>query len=351
MNKYLVKPRIQPAQIKKDASVSDLVKLYNASGSFQGGRLGEAALLYKKMIEENTSICVTLSGAMTPAGMGGIIITLLEHGFVDMIISTGANLYHDMHFALDLPVHQGDFHVDDIKLFESGIERIYDIFITENLLLKTDDYIQQSLMDFPDEQPVSTARVHHHLGRKLLENSHTPQKSILAIAAKHNVPVYTSSPGDSSIGMNIAYLRYKKKNIVVDPNLDVLETSAIVFNSEKNGVIIIGGGSPKNFYLQTQPFISQIAGLPHIGHDFDIQISTDAPHWGGLSGATPSEAVSWGKINPNELKNSVVVYSDATISLPILAGYVLSESEARESKELYTKIPDFLTKFENNIKL
>ena len=349
MSKFLVKPRIKPAQLKKGGTISDLVKSYNASGSFQGGRLGEAALLYKKMIEEETSICVTLSGAMTPAGMGGIIISLIEHGFIDMVISTGANLYHDMHFALDLAVHQGDFQVDDIELFEAGIERIYDIFITEDLLLKTDAYIQEELMDFPNEKPVSTAQLHHHLGKKLLENSHAPEKSILAMAAKYNVPVYTSSPGDSSIGMNVAYLRYKNKNIIVDPNLDVLETAAIVFNSAKNGVIIVGGGSPKNFYLQTQPFISQIAGLPHIGHDFDIQISTDAPHWGGLSGATPSEAVSWGKINPNELKNSVVVYSDATISLPILVGYVLNEMNARESKQLYGKIPEFMTKFENKI--
>lgn len=349
MKNFLVKPRINPAHIRKGGTISDLVKLYNASGSFQGGRLGEAALLYKKMIEEDTSICVTLSGAMTPAGMGGIFITLMEHGFIDMIISTGANLYHDMHFALDLAVHQGDFKVDDIELFEAGIERIYDIFITEDLLLKTDAFVQEALMDFPNEKPVSTAQLHHHLGKKLLENSHAPEQSILAAAAKYNVPVYTSSPGDSSIGMNVAYLRYKGKNIIVDPNLDVLETAAIVFNSTKNGVIIVGGGSPKNFYLQTQPFISQIAGLPHIGHDFDIQISTDAPHWGGLSGATPSEAVSWGKINPNELKNSVVVYSDATISLPILAGYVLNEMNVRESKQLYNKIPEFMTNFENKI--
>ncbi len=349
MKKFLIKPRIEPAQIKRGGTISDLVKLYNVSGSFQGGRLGEAALLYKKMIQENTSICVTLSGAMTPAGMGGVIITLIEHGFIDMIISTGANLYHDMHFALDLAVHQGDFQVDDIELFEAGIERIYDIFITEDLLLKTDKYIQEALLDFPNKKPVSTAQLHHHLGNKLLEKSHSPEKSILAVAAKFNVPVYTSSPGDSSIGMNVAYLRYKGKNIIVDPNLDVLETAAIVFNSNKNGVIIVGGGSPKNFYLQTQPFISQIAGLPHIGHDFDIQISTDAPHWGGLSGATPSEAVSWGKINPNELKNSVVVYSDATISLPILAGYVLNEMNAREPKKLYDNIPEFMTKFENKI--
>lgn len=349
MKTFLIKPRIQPVTVKSGMTILDLIDIYKASGSFQGGRLCEAALLYEKMITDKTSICLTVSGAMTPAGMGGIIIPLIENGFIDMIISTGANLYHDIHFALDLPVHQGDFHVDDRELFEAGIERIYDIFITEELLLETDRFVQQSLLDFPNEKPVSTAQIHYHLGKKIIATAKYPERSVLAIAAKYDVPVYTSSPGDSSIGMNVAYLQLKNKEIIIDPNLDVWETSAIVFNSEKNGVIIIGGGSPKNFYLQTQPFISQIAGLPPKGHDFDIQISVDAPHWGGLSGATPSEAVSWGKINPNEIKNSVVVYSDATIALPILAGYVLSEVPKKNPKKLYEHIPEFIQNFKQHI--
>ncbi len=350
MKNYLIKQRIQPVSMKKGMTISELVSLYRASGSFQGGRLGEASLLFKKMLEDDTTICLTLTGAMVPAGMGGIITTLMEYGFIDMIISTGANLYHDIHFALDLPVHQGDFNVDDRELFKAGIERIYDIFITEHLLLETDRYVQQSLMDFPNDQPVSTAHLHHHLGQKLLENARFSERSVLAMAAKHAVPVYTSSFGDSSIGMNVAYLHLKNKNIIVDPNLDVIETSAIVFNSQKNGVLIVGGGSPKNFYLQTQPFISQIAGFEHKGHDYDIQISVDAPHWGGLSGATPSEAVSWGKINPDEIKNSVVVYSDATIALPILAGFVLSEEPGHKLKRLYEHIQEFDKKFRQQIK-
>jgi len=345
MKSYLIKPRIQPVKLKKGMSIPELIKLYNSSGSFQGGRLGEAALLFQKMVQENTSICLTLSGAMTPAGMGGVIISLIENGFVDLIISTGANLYHDIHFALDLPVHQGEFNVDDRELFKAGIERIYDIFITEKLLLKTDEFIQQALADFPTERPVSTAEIHFYLGQHILKTAPYPDRSVLAAAAKYDVPVYTSSPGDSSIGMNVAYLSLKHKNIITDPNLDVLETSAIVHFSEKNGVIIVGGGSPKNFYLQTQPFISQIAGLPHKGHDYDIQISTEPPHWGGLSGATPSEAISWGKINPNDIKNSVVVYSDATISLPILAGYMISEEERRHSKQFYKRRAEFVNNF------
>ncbi|MEE4312343.1 MAG: deoxyhypusine synthase [candidate division KSB1 bacterium] len=350
MNKFLHKQKIQPLKIQKGLTISQLVDLYNASGSFQGGRLGEAARLYRKMIQEDTVICMTISGAMIPAGMGGIISELIRNGFVDMIISTGANLYHDMHFALDLPVHQGDFNVDDRELFHAGIERIYDIFITEDLLKDTDLFIQDALGDFNTARPVSTSQIHYHLGQKIKSNTPFPERSLLATAADCEVPVYTSSFGDSSIGMNVAFLQTKNIDIVVDPNLDVWETSAIVFNSQKNGVVIIGGGSPKNFYLQTQPFISQIASFDHKGHDFDIQISVDAPHWGGLSGATPSEAISWGKINPNEIKNSVVVYSDATIALPILAGYALAEEDAQETKKLLTNVSESVKLFQELIK-
>ena len=350
MKNFLEKPRIEPVRAKVDSTIADLIGIYRASGAFQGGRLGEAALLYQKMINSDTTVGLTLSGAMTPAGMGGLVIQLMEYGFVDMIISTGANLYHDMHFALDLAVYQGDFHVDDCELLEAGIERIYDVFITEKLLLSTDEFVQNALGDFKVDRPVSTSQIHYCLGQKLLKQAKYPEKSILAMAAKYDVPVYTSSPGDSSIGMNIAYMHMKNKNIPIDTNLDVIETSAIVFGSAKNGVIIVGGGSPKNFYLQTQPFLSQIAGMESKGHDFDIQISTDAPHWGGLSGATPSEAISWGKVNPDEIKNSVVVYSDATIVLPILTSYVLSVAPRKNLKRLYLKLPDLVKNLDEHVK-
>lgn len=350
-HKYLCRPRISPQVIKKGMNLKDLVNEYSRSGAFNAGRLSEACKLYCHMIDENTTVGLTLSGAMTPTGMGGILITLIENGFVDFIISTGANLYHDLHFALNLPIHQGDFRVDDRELYEAGIERIYDIFITDELLLKTDKFIQDVALRFAADKNISTADFHYILGKAVLEETPSPHLSLVAQAARLNVPIFVSSPGDSSIGMNLSYLKLRgKKGITVDTDLDVLQSTAIVFNSEKNGVVSIGGGSPKNFYMQTQPTLAQILNINKGGHDYFIQITTDAPQWGGLSGATPSEAISWGKIRGEELKNHVVVYSDATIAMPILAGYVLNERKPRKKKHLYKYLPNYISELKRHLK-
>ena len=349
-HKYLCKPQITPQVIKKGMTVKDLVDEYSRSGAFNAGRLAEACKLYCHMIDEGATIGLTLSGAMTPTGMGGILITLIENGFVDFIISTGANLYHDLHFALELPIHQGDFKVDDTELYEAGIERIYDIFITDDLLLMTDKFIQNVAKKIPTTEPISTADFHYLLGKAVLAVTPSPHLSFVAQAARHNVPVFVSSPGDSSIGMNLSYLKLRGKSITIDTDLDVLQSTAIVFNSKKNGVVSIGGGSPKNFYMQTQPTLAQILDINKGGHDYFIQITTDAPHWGGLSGATPTEAISWGKIRKEEGKNHVVVYSDATIAMPILAGYVLSGKKPRKKKFLYKHLPAYILELKKHVK-
>ncbi|KXK27873.1 MAG: deoxyhypusine synthase [Candidatus Brocadia sinica] len=349
-HKYLCKPQISPQVLKKGMKIKDLVNEYSRSGAFNAGRLAEACKLYCHMIDENATIGLTLSGAMTPTGMGGILITLIENGFVDFIISTGANLYHDLHFALNLPIHQGDFRVDDTELYEAGIERIYDIFITDDLLLKTDKFIQDVAKKISATKPLSTADFHYILGKAVLEDTPSPHLSFVARAARHGVPVFVSSPGDSSIGMNLSYLKIQDKGITIDTDLDVLQTTAIVFNSEKNGVVSIGGGSPKNFYMQTQPTLAQILDINKGGHDYFIQITTDAPQWGGLSGATPTEAISWGKIRREEVKNHVVVYSDATIAMPILAGYVVSERKPRKKRYLYRDLPAQILELKKQVK-
>lgn len=340
----MCKPRIYPMDIRPGMKLEDLVSVYRGSGAFQGGRLGAACALYEKMCKEQTTIALTIAGAMTPAGMGGTIIPLMKNGLIDFVISTGANLYHDIHFALDLEVYQGNRLVDDRKLLKAGVERIYDIFITEELLLRTDKFIKDEVRNFPADKPISTAQLHYLLGKSILKKTPYPERSILAVAAKLDIPVYTSSPGDSSLGMNLSELKMKGHNLIIDPDLDVLETTAIIYCSKINGVIILGGGSPKNFYLQTQPMLWGMIRSSKRGHDFDIQISTDAPHWGGLSGATPSEAVSWGKVNPNRLEDSIVVYSDATIAFPILSGYILSKAKKRPLKRLFKKRIEFMKK-------
>lgn len=349
-HKYLCRPRILPQILKKGMKVKELVNEYSRSGAFNAGRLAEACKLYCHMIEQNTTIGLTLSGAMSPTGMGGILITLMENGFIDFIISTGANLYHDLHFALNLPIHQGDFRANDTELYKAGIERIYDIFITDEILLKTDKFIQDVACGISPDEPISTADFHYILGKAVLTDAPSPHLSFVAQAAKYNIPIFVSSPGDSSIGMNLSYLKLKGKSIIIDTDLDVIQSTAIIFNSKKNGVLSIGGGSPKNFYMQTQPTLAQILDINKGGHDYFIQVTTDAPQWGGLSGATPSEAISWGKIRSEEVKNHVVVYSDATIAVPILASYALSERKPQKKKYLYKHLPDYITSLKKYIK-
>lgn len=299
--------------------------------AFNAARLSEAADIYRAMIDADATVVLTMAGALTPTGLGGAIISLIKQGLVDLIISTGANLYHDMHFALDLPLYKGSPFADDKKLQRDHVVRIYDVFIPFDTLFETDRYIQKHITL---EGCVSSAELHYHLGKTLLENAPKPNLSILAMATKYEIPIYCPSPGDSSIGMNIAYLRAHGKNIITDVEKDVLETAALIHKSDESGAIILGGGAPKNFFMQTQPMLSQIFTLPERGHDYFIQITADAPHWGGLSGATSNEAISWNKIVP-ESTTHVTIYGDCTVFAPLLFSKVADCM--RKPKRLYAK--------------
>lgn len=290
------------------------------------------------MLDAGATVGLTLSGAMTPIGMQGVLIDLMEAGFVDWIISTGANLYHDLHRAFDFPVKQGHWLVDDNELADVHIARIYDTFIgDEDTLLATDQVIQKAVERLDRSRPFSTAAFHWRLGDILADAAPHPERSMLISARKCDVPIYTSSPGDSSIALALMVTNLFSKPVVLDPVIDVIETAAIVRASSRNGVIMVGGGSPKNFYLQTQPALDQFLYDEKGGHDYFIQLTTDAPHWGGLSGATPSEAKSWGKIK-DAAKDNVVVYSCASITLPLLAQYVLTHNKPRRLRRLHKKI-------------
>jgi deoxyhypusine synthase len=334
---YLSGERIVPQRIQPNMTVADL--LDGAFQAYNAGRLNEAARLFAgRMLDpaQDVTICLTIAGAMTPAGVGGGIITLMERGAIDFMVSTGANLYHDMHYALNFALHRGSFKLSDPELREAGVIRIYDILFRDEVLLDTDRFIRECLKTFP-QRPMSTAELHYLLGKRLLEVGIEPEQSVVAMAARWNVPIYTSSPGDSSIGMNLARHQLDGGGLTIDPLYDVHETTAIVHAATRNGVIILGGGSPKNFYLQTQPQLWEVLGINKGGHDYFIQITQDAPHWGGLSGATPSEAVSWGKIKPEQLADSVVVYTDTTIGFPLLAAYAATRAQPRPRRELYLR--------------
>jgi len=339
--RLLSRPPVEPMRLVPGMSVVDLVDAYRRAGAFNGGRLAQACDLFGRMIDSGATIALTVTGAMAPAGLGGAFQAVLEAGFVDLVVATGANLYHDLHFALKLPVVQGHFQVDDRELYRAGIERIYDVFITEDSLLDTDAFVRQALEKAPPalRGQVSTAQLHHYLGQLVNQSAPLPSRSWVATAARLDVPVFTSSPGDSSIGMNVAALKLRGGKTTVDPDQDVLESTAIVYDAAVNGVVVLGGGSPKNFYLQTQPTLWQILDLNRGGHEYLLQISTDSPQWGGLSGATPSEAISWGKVQASLQKNHVVVYSDATIAAPIVFAYALATRKRRTPKRLFRRLP------------
>ena len=334
-------PMIDPLQLDGAEAVADMIDKVYARSGFNARRLAEAAHLYKRMLDSNTTVCLTLAGAMTPIGMSGVLNTLIRAGFIDCIISTGANLYHDLHRPFSQPMMQGHFAVDDNELADTGIARIYDVFIEdEDTLMATDRIILDAMERVDHSRPLSTATLHAALGKEIQETADRSDWSLLATAAEMEVPIYTSSPGDSSIAMNLTVPHLFGERIPLDPLKDVIETAAIVRAAETNGVIICGGGSPKNFYLQTQPTLHQIfMDETPVGHDYVIQLSTDAPHWGGLSGATPQEARSWGKVRDAFVDN-VVVYSCASITLPLLAQYVLVRNQPRPLKRLYGRLEE-----------
>jgi deoxyhypusine synthase len=311
--------------------------------AFNAGRLSEACHIYTdKMLapENDTTIGLTVAGALTPAGLGGCVIELMDRGLVDFVISTGANLYHDLHYALNFTLHRGSPFLDDVELYEQGIIRIYDVLFPAAVLLETDKYIRDFIARSGLAGPIATSELHYRLGLDLLERyPGCEEHSVVARAAHAGVPIYTSSPGDSSIGMNLAYHELMNgSTLMIDPNRDVNEVCAIILAAHKNGCVILGGGSPKNFYLQGQPTLWEVYGIPKGGNDYFIQITTDQVVWGGLSGATPAEAVSWGKVNPGVLPDTVVAYCDSTIAFPIFCEYAIgSEHARRRRRELVHK--------------
>jgi len=288
----------------------------------------------------DTTIGLTVAGALTPAGLGGCVIELIDRGLIDFMISTGANLYHDLHYALNFALHRGSPFLDDVELYEQGVIRIYDVLFPATVLLETDAYIRDFLVRSKLAGPMSTSEFHYRLGLDLLErNPACAEYSVVAKAAACALPIYTSSPGDSSIGMNIAYHELMNgATLMIDPNRDVNEVCAIILAGRQNGCIILGGGSPKNFYLQGQPTLWEVYGIPKGGNDYFIQLTTDQVVWGGLSGATPAEAVSWGKVNPGVLPDTVVAYCDSTIAFPLFCEYAVgSVHNRRPRRELVHK--------------
>jgi deoxyhypusine synthase len=356
-SQYLGGGRIDPRAITGRETAADLIDAtflaYNAA------RLREACQLFTtRMLAPEVTVGVSITGALTPAGLGmAALIPLVEAGFIDWIVSTGANLYHDTHFGLGLAMHRGTAQASDVVLRAAGVVRIYDIFFDYDVLLSTDAFFRQIIRAPEFQRPMSSAEFHYLCGKYVAERERAlgiRQKSLLSAAQAAGVPVYTSSPGDSSIGMNVAALALEGNKCTIDPNQDVNETAAIVLGAKRgmwlsestrgatetrgrSAVLILGGGSPKNFVLQTEPQIQEVLGIDERGHDYFLQITDARPDTGGLSGATPAEAVSWGKIDPDRLPDAVVCYTDSTVALPLLTAYALARHAPRPLKRLFER--------------
>jgi len=370
LSKFLSGRRIDPAPITGATKLVDLVD--GAFLAYNAARLREACWLFtRKMLDPDVTVGVTLTGALTPAGLGmSSLIPLIKAGFIDWIISTGANFYHDTHFGIGLSMHEGNAQTSDIVLRDERVVRIYDIFFDYSVLLDTDEFFRRVIEAPEFQRPMSTAEFHYLAGRYVLERERKlgeKRKSLLAAAHEYAVPLYTSSPGDSSIGMNVAAKSLQGNKLVLDPSFDVNETASIVLAAKRglirdvstgsgsdratgkrrktggrSAIFILGGGSPKNFALQTEPQIQEVLGIDERGHDYFLQVTDARPDTGGLSGATPGEAVSWGKVDPDRLPDAVVCYLDTTVALPIITAYALAKHRPRPPRRLYDRREEFM---------
>jgi deoxyhypusine synthase len=346
--KLLVRPT-WPIEVWPDKRISELTQEMLNIG-FQGRKLAEVIEIWSRMLKrKNLVIWFGLAGAMVPAGMRKIISYFIKRRMIDVLVTTGANMYHDFCEAMGMKHFIGSHVVDDAKLRKMKVDRIYDVFADEKKFYKLDNVISGPFsMMLKDNYPYSSREIFELLGKFLIKYG-KEKDSIIVSAYKNGVPIFCPAFGDSCLGFSlmIANRRKKdkvvkfggelitltKKNIIVDALKDVHETAKIREKTKYSGVIYIGGGTPKNFIQQTAVIASyQTRHEKH--HDFAVQITTDSPQWGGLSGCTFEEAISWGK--ESKSSKTATCYADATIALPIIS-HVLSE----RFKKLRRNIPQF----------
>ena len=349
--KRVGRKKIDPPAVTANISAADLVD--SALLSYNAGRLREGCQLFAtRMLKETTTVGLALSGALTPAGLGmSCLVPLVEAGFIDWIISTGANIYHDTHYALGMDLYAAGPNLPDLELRANQVIRIYDIIFDYENLLGTDKFYRTLCRGEAFQKTMGTAEFHDLVGKYLAareDQTGVRGKSLLAACHRAGVPIFTSSPADSSIGMNLAALQLEGSKLAIDPLRDVNQSASIVWEAKAGGgesaALILGGGSPKNFLLQTEPQIQEVLGLLEAGHDYFLQFTDARPDTGGLSGATPSEAMTWGKVDPDKLPGTVTCYIDSTVALPIMTAYALSRVKPRPHKRYMDKLPDLATK-------
>ena len=311
-----------------NGDVSTLLEGMAMTG-FQGRKLGESVAVWKKMLADpECTIFFGLSGAMVPAGMQKCLVEMIRDHYVDVVVSTGANIFHDICEHVGVCHYLGHHHVDDAKLYEKGIDRIYDVFAFEEEFRDVDRSIAafgESIAPFRGSSRAFIELYGKHLLKKFPKH-----ESIVSICTKENVPIFIPAIADSSIGIGLLIARRKGFDVDVDQIADADEITRMVEDVRKTGVIYVGGGVPKNFIQQTQ-VIGSIHEKDLGGHDYAIQYTTDAPHWGGLSGCTFDEAISWGKESSQTMQ--IQCHADATIALPLVLSALISSGVTRVKRK------------------
>lgn len=342
-------PDIVPPSLGEAMTVADLVQAMGRT-SFEARNVYRGAMLFKRMIEEGDVIWLAVAGAGVAGGMGGMVISLLEAGFIDVICSTGAQVYHDLHFAFGLPVKAIHPHHDDDLLRRHGDTRIYDIGIREKeTLMRQDKIIRRFVIECHKDlcgRLISSWEFNLALGHWVLENSKYPERSFTAAAAKLGVPVFWDSLANHSIAMNLLETDRKGYPITLSPQRDIFDSAAVMFASTETGFIELGGGGPKNFIQQTGPTISQILSIPFQGAERGLQISTASEKEGSLSGCTFDESVTWGKYRSAEAERLVQIWGEYSVIFPLLAAFVLERCKKRPTKNLALSMPDIRNRLE-----
>ncbi len=311
---------VLPVDAQTHSRVIDLLRDMGQT-AFQGKNLSHAVRIWCEMLQEEVIIFLGIAGAMIPAGMRRLFVYLIQNRMVDCVVSTGANLFHDIHESLGRVHFQGHLEINDVTLKKRGIDRIYDVFAHEKEFNQTDFYIRDFGRTMKSRRPVTTREFFTRLGKEMVQDG--AQDGIVTSAFRAQVPIYCPALADSSIGIALA-LEKESVPFLFDIIADVRETAYIVSRASKTGVIFLGGGTPKNFIQQTE-VTAMMLGMKVQGHRYAIQVTTDAPHWGGLSGCTFEEAQSWGKIS--EGADTVTLYCDATIALPLLVTAVAQATQ------------------------
>lgn len=303
----------------EDRSVSKLARDMAKLG-FQAGQLGRSVEAWENMLaEEEITIFLGLAGAMVPAGLRKLVSFMISERLVDCVVSTGANLFHDLCEGLGVVHYRGDPLADDAALREEGIDRIYDVYVSEAELQRGDRYIADFVKTLDPDRSYSSRELMEMLGKSM------PEETILGSASSAGVPIFVPALSDSSIGIGMVLAWREGQKVVIDQIRDVDEISQITEKSSQTGVVFVGGGVPKNFIQQTK-VVADLCGRYRGGHTYAIQYTIDSPHFGGLSGCTFSEGVSWGKIAKEA--RMIQVFVDATIALPIVV-HALGESRTR----------------------